>query len=97
MSSPIKSFVEESCEIGPKFEVERDRLFKSWNYWRDWNGYKGTDIAVFGKHLSAAFPKIGTSRPWKDVEETDEKGNPIKVKKRVYYYTGIRFKPPLNA
>jgi putative DNA primase/helicase len=63
LSSPIGAFVRDSCEVGPGFEVGKDRLFQAWKAWcesegRDRPGSK----AVFTRDLRAAVPGLKPRR-----------------------------------
>ena len=81
LGSPISAFLRDRCEIGPKFSVLRDQLYRAW---REWCGSQGHDHPstkeTFGRDLRAALPGIKGKR-----RRTDG------VQKR--YYLGIGLKP----
>jgi P4 family phage/plasmid primase-like protien len=93
MAAPVKTFIREECEVGPQFQIERERLFRHWNWWRDANDHHEINSAIFGKYLTAAYPKIQSTRPWIDVKYEKE-GKEFTVKERVRAYRGIRLRPP---
>jgi putative DNA primase/helicase len=78
ISSPIKQFVRERCELGAGHHVTRDALFDAWCNWcktegRDQPGIK----AKFESDLSAAFSELQRKR-------TGSRGE------QVYVYSGIK-------
>jgi putative DNA primase/helicase len=81
LSSPIKSFLKDYCEIGPGYVIAKPQLFKAWGNWCSKHGVDrpGTD-ATFSKNLFAAVPTIKTIQP-----RTEDKA-------RTRYYSGIRLR-----
>ncbi|MCC6407596.1 MAG: hypothetical protein IT453_10535 [Planctomycetes bacterium] len=75
--APVMSFVREECELDPLAQVESATLYEAYMAWRLVQGMTHVDSRVFGKDLTAAFPKVVSSRP--------NVGG-----QRVYVYTGIR-------
>lgn len=64
MTSPIKAFVSETCELNPKAMVPVLALFNAWRMWCGFTGYPSLgNSQSFGKNLRAAFPNIETTRP----------------------------------
>ncbi len=64
LASPIKTFIEECCEIAPGATVECSVLFNAWQAWAVGQGrtHTGT-IQIFGRDLSAALPSVRIVRP----------------------------------
>lgn len=81
ISSPIRAFVKEQCEMRPGTSVECGYLFNEWLAWNRANnlGQAGTR-QLFGRNLLAAYPQIGKSQP--RVRE-----------KRERHYEGISLRP----
>jgi putative DNA primase/helicase len=64
MTSPIKAFIAERCEIIPQARVAVVMLFEEWRSWCAMTGYpQSGNVQSFGKNLRAAFPDIEISRP----------------------------------
>ena len=64
MTSPIKAFVSERCEIKASGMVSIGTLFETWRGWCNDSGYLNSgNIQSFGKSLRAAFPGIGVTKP----------------------------------
>jgi hypothetical protein len=63
ISSPIKQFIRERCDLGDDYHVTRDALFSAWCTWCKAEGrdHPGTN-ATLGKDLSAAFPELQPKR-----------------------------------
>src|SRR6266567_8759688 len=64
LSSPIRSFAADRCEIRAGNSVPVDDLFKAWQTWSNaqGRGHPGTK-QTFGRDLKAAFPGITTPQP----------------------------------
>jgi putative DNA primase/helicase len=63
MTSPIKAFISERCEIKPQAMVSVSGLFDDWCAWCSMTGYPHPgNIQSFGKNLRAAFPQIEITR-----------------------------------
>jgi putative DNA primase/helicase len=64
LSSPIRTFVKEMCEIGPGRSVEYSWLY---NKWREWNIQRGKvlvpPINLFARDLRAAVPGLSVTQP----------------------------------
>lgn len=77
ITSPIRAFVTEECEIRPQGSVLIDSLFNTWRSWCHATGHPHTgNKQSFGKNLRAAFPEIRITRPQENLE-------------RERYYVGI--------
>jgi putative DNA primase/helicase len=79
VSSPVKAFVEECCEVGPGLKVAKRVLYAAWLAWCGERGHFAGNDASFGRNLGAAFPGVETSR---------ESGPG-----RRWLYTGLDLKP----
>lgn len=75
--SPVISFVHEDCELDPLARVSKEELYAAYKDWRLIQGMSPVDARVFGKDLTAAFPKVAATRPVIDGA-------------KVRLYTGIR-------
>jgi len=81
MSSPIKAFINDRCELAPKKWIEVGTLFKSWKKWCDDVGNdRPGSLQLFGRNLRAAAPKIKITRP-----RTEINGSRTRIRK----YEGI--------
>jgi putative DNA primase/helicase len=64
ITSPIKAFVSEKCDIGQCKMITAAALFKAWQCWCEDTGYPHSgNIQSFGKNLKAAYPDIQIVRP----------------------------------
>jgi putative DNA primase/helicase len=63
MTSPVRSFVDDICEIGTGFECTTSDLFRSWEVWCHENdiAHPGT-IQSFSRKIKAVEPLIDTSQ-----------------------------------
>ncbi|MCC7293573.1 MAG: hypothetical protein IT449_16070 [Phycisphaerales bacterium] len=81
LSSPIRAFVRQRCEIGPGLQVEVESLYGAW---QDYCGNTGRDrtgtIQSFGRDLRAAYPSLRVAYPRVGTA-------------RVRYYEGIALRP----
>lgn len=67
MTSPIKAFVAEMCEIKPFAKMTVTALFNAWRVWCTNTGYpQSGNVQSFGKNLRAAFPEIEIVRSQED-------------------------------
>ncbi len=67
ITSPIKAFISERCDIKPHASVPVAVLFEAWRNWCNATGYpQSGNVQSFGKNLRAAFPEVATSRPQQD-------------------------------
>ncbi len=81
LSSPIRAFVKERCEMRPGTSVECGYLFNEWLAWNRANNREQAGTRqIFGRNLLAAFPQIKRSQP----RDGD---------KRVRMYEGITLLP----
>lgn len=64
IASPVKTFINERCEIRPSTVISIDRLFEAWEKWCCENNYPYPgDKPSFGKKLRASFPQLEDTRP----------------------------------
>ena len=64
MTSPVRAFLSECCEIKPYATIEIAVLFRAWCAWCSATGYSQPgNIQSFGKNFRAVLPEIGTIRP----------------------------------
>ncbi len=83
LSNPLLSFIEDCCDIGESYYVEKGKLYQSYQWWCQDNGHKSPKtIAVFARDLRSADDMIDSDR--KVLGED---------KKRVYVFTGVRLTP----
>lgn len=77
LGSPVAAFLKERCQVGPQYQVGREKLYDAWCCWCESQGrvHPGT-AATFGRDLRAALPEIKTERP-RDGET------------RARYYSGV--------
>ena len=62
LSSPVKAFVDECCEVHGEASVRRRDLQTAWHIWCDENGHMHGSIADFGRKLRAVIPRIDDER-----------------------------------
>lgn len=80
LSSPIKAFLRDCCEVAPEYEVEVPNLYKCWKRWCEPVGRKEPGLqSVFGRDLHAAVPTLVTR------QSRTERG-------RVRVYGGLRIR-----
>jgi len=66
-SSPIKSFIEDMCDVGGERQQPTGEIYKHWNIWRKVAGYKLAQTkSAFGKQLISADMRIKKIRGQKD-------------------------------
>jgi putative DNA primase/helicase len=84
LGAPVRAFIRDCCEVGPKFEVGVDKLWSKYQVWAEQEGRKeaGTK-AWFGRDLNSAVPGLKIERP----RVKDSNGE----ERRVYTYVGLRF------
>ena len=64
ITSPIKTFIAERCDINPLAKVPIAVLYDAWSEWCNISGYPHAgNVQSFGKNLRAAFPEIELIRP----------------------------------
>lgn len=81
LASPIKAFVRDCCDVGPKYEATPKDLFGAWEHWCESSGREHAgSLQVFGRNLAAAVPGLKTIKPRID-------------RTQVRRYQGIRLKP----
>jgi putative DNA primase/helicase len=81
LSSPVRAFVRERCDVDQNREIERDALYAAWVEWCHENGRdNGGSKAKFGTELTGAVSGLAEGRPWQPDPMTG---------KRLRYYRGI--------
>lgn len=64
LSSPIRAFVRERCELGPGLQVEVNQMYEAWQDYCSSTGRDRTGtIQSFGRDLKAACPNLRVVRP----------------------------------
>jgi putative DNA primase/helicase len=63
LASSIKHYLDERCEFGPDYHVEKAVLYKDHCSWREAQGLKAIAQAVFGRKLRTAFPGLAYYHP----------------------------------
>jgi putative DNA primase/helicase len=76
LSSPLQTFLEDSCTIEPTQDVEVYKLFKAWQNWCTKWRHGASSVETFGRDLHAIVPSVET-------RQRRENGKPIR------YYQGI--------
>ncbi|MFT3843350.1 MAG: phage/plasmid primase, P4 family [Myxococcaceae bacterium] len=83
LSSPVKSFVSERCELGSAHSTDVGTLYEEWRMWSITQGRAHIEAKpVFVKSLTGAFPELKLARP------RDDDGG-----KQRKHYVGIRIRP----
>lgn len=81
LSSPIKAFLRDHCDIGPQYRVASDELFQAYESWCDSGSRASPNREVFGRDLRAAEPGLPPKAQ-------------LRVNgKRVWHHEGIRLRP----
>jgi putative DNA primase/helicase len=62
LSSPIQTFVNDHCVVGPICSVDVGELFDEWKWWCGENNVPPGTRQTFGRDLHAAVPNLGTSQ-----------------------------------
>jgi len=66
-SSPIKSFIEDMCDVGNNLDQSTSDIYKHWSIWRKIKGYRmAQSESAFGKQLISADMRIRKDRIQKD-------------------------------
>ena len=61
------AFLDEYCEVGPKFEEAQRDVFYAWSGWCDDNGRDRPGTAQsFGRYLRSCLPRLKTKRVQKE-------------------------------
>lgn len=64
LSSPVKVFLRERCDLAPGVRAKPDDLYTDWGLWCDEQGRKYiSDLQQFGRDLHAAIPGLKVVRP----------------------------------
>jgi len=75
--SPARSFLTETCDEDPTWQVPTDGLYEAYQRWCKTNGYQPLGERAFGKEVKRVFP--GSERVRRQVEGS-----------RLYLYQGLR-------
>ena len=62
LSSPVKAFIDECCQVGSEKSVRRTELQLAWHVWCEENGHVHGSDNDFGKKLRAVIPRIDDER-----------------------------------
>lgn len=62
LSSPVKAFIDECCEVGAEKFIRRNDLQLAWKVWCDENGHVHGSDNDFGKKLRAVVSRIDDER-----------------------------------
>ena len=63
LNSPVGAFLDECCEVGPKFEEAQRDVFCAWSGWCDDNGRDRPGTAQsFGRYLRSCLPRLTAIR-----------------------------------
>jgi putative DNA primase/helicase len=84
LASPIRSFIDDWCLVGPEHSVPRDELYAAWRLWTADEGMRTTDRPRFGRDLRAAVTPLFT---------VDRQQGELRWRE----YQGIGFKPEAAA
>jgi putative DNA primase/helicase len=63
LASPVAALAREHCVVGPREEVERDDIYRSFKEYCAESEYKKLSKAEFGQHLKAVVPGLHKARP----------------------------------
>lgn len=63
LTSPTLAFIDECCEVGDNYSVEKKELFAVYRGWCEATGTYSQDQSTFGKNLRAAVPTMKDHRP----------------------------------
>jgi putative DNA primase/helicase len=63
LSSPVRAFVRERCDIGPGHEVRVSELFGAWKEWNEARNRSPGTEQTFGRDLHAAYPHLQRIQP----------------------------------
>jgi len=79
VSSPLKAFIDDMCELGPDYTVSKDDLFGAWGKWCENQNFKLDMSKIwFSRHLFSVVDVLG---------KRETTGT------REFYYKGIRLIP----
>jgi putative DNA primase/helicase len=81
MSDPVGTFLEEYCEVGPGFAVEKQTLYDWAKLWYEKVGRSAPSMSLFSRDLYAATNRQITSHRARAGGE-----------ERTYYYLGVKLK-----
>jgi len=67
LNSPVGAFLDECCEVGPKFEEAQPDVFRAWLVWCSDNGRDRPGTAQsFGRYLRSCLPRLTATRVQKE-------------------------------
>jgi putative DNA primase/helicase len=81
LGSPIRAFLRDRCDVGPKKEVDAETLYHVYLSWAEANRQKTPNKEWWARELRAAVPGLKSYRPHK---KNDAKGD-----KRELRYRGV--------
>jgi putative DNA primase/helicase len=84
LASPMKSFLEDRCDLGPESKILCDDLYKAWETWCAGVNRDPGDVLRFGRDLAAAAS---------GVERVQKRFGGV----RRYHYVGVALKPEPTA
>jgi putative DNA primase/helicase len=62
MTSPVTTFIDECCSIGPRYSITSSMVYEAWQRWCSVNGHKPGVKAQFGRLFLQACSVIGHTR-----------------------------------
>lgn len=62
LTSPIKAFVDECCEVGSGIFCKVDKVYSAYRQWCERQGRRASTKQVFGRDLRASMPHITTEQ-----------------------------------
>jgi putative DNA primase/helicase len=68
LASPIKTFIQDDCEVGNAASISKPLLFANWKLWCSRNNHIHVGTAqTFGKNLRSALPSLTTTQSGGDI------------------------------
>jgi putative DNA primase/helicase len=62
-AAPVLNFIEDKCDLGPDYFVDRDLLFEAYKTWCEGNNHRPSSKTAFVDALEDADPSIKCKRP----------------------------------
>jgi putative DNA primase/helicase len=69
LGAPIKAFIRDCCKVGPKLEVDDDKLYNEYCTWCGKEGLKPRSKSWFGRDLNTVVPGLTVVRRGTDDRE----------------------------
>jgi phage/plasmid-associated DNA primase len=67
LTSDVKMFVEECCDVGAEFEIPLGKIFQRWQYWCDQHNIRHAwGDNHFSEKLRSVVPALNSGRPRKN-------------------------------